>query len=478
MTTAVSPEVRRKLVTRGREDPNWWIRTVLGRRQWSKQDRIVESVRDHESTSVASGNSQGKTYVAADVVLWFLYNHRPSIVLTTAPTGRQVPKLLWKEIGVAHGSALYPLGGRLLTQELKLANNWFAMGFTTSHTKPDAFAGFHEAHILVVVDESCGVDQAIHDGIDGILASGHARLLQIGNPLDRNTPFGQSFRQPSVRKFRLGAFESPNFTTFGITLADIRSGEWQKKIDGQPLPFPQLVSPAWVRGKLEKWGEKSPSFTARVLGRFPDSSVDALFPGELIRLAQALILTPRETTPRIIGVDVARYGDDETVFMLRHGGRARCIYRSLDTKPNPMTTAGRVIFAAREHGASKIYVDATGVGGPLVDRLRELDLPGIQVEGVNFGAAPLDKERFADVRAECFWNVRERMTQGELDIDGEDQDLEAELSVLKTAFTSGGKIRIESKDAMRKRGIPSPNIADALAVSFADAFEPAPAQVW
>lgn len=451
---------------------------MLGRKQWSLQDRATESVRDNRITLVATGNALGKTYWGANIVLWFLYNHKPSIVLTTAPTGRQVPALLWKEIAVAHSSAPYPLGGRLLSSELQIDKNWFAMGFTTSRHSPNAFAGFHEANILVLVDESPGVDNSIHEGIDGVLASGNSKKAEIGNPLDRNTAFGRGFKLKSASKIRMGAFDSPNFTAFGITIADIRSGEWKRKIDGRPLPFPQLVSPAWVAEKFEKWGESSPAWVARVDGRFPDSNVDALFPGSLIRGAQALILTPLETTPKIIGVDVARYGDDETVFMLRHGGRCRCIYRSLDTKPNPMTTAGRLIIAAREHGASKLYIDATGLGGPLVDRLRELDLPGMTVEGVNFGAAAVDKEQFADARAECFWNVRERMNTLELDLDPSDQDLEAEMSVLKTQYTSGGKIRIESKDSMRKRGIKSPNIADALAVCFADAFEQPPAQMW
>jgi len=114
----------------------------------------------------------------------------------------------------------------------------------------------------------------------------------------------------------------------------------------------------------------------------------------------------------------------------------------------------------------------------VVDRLKELELAGIHVEGVNFGAAASDNEQFADCRSECFWNVRERLTKTELDLDPDDQDMEAELSTIRTQYTSGGKVKIESKDSMRKRGIPSPNIADALAVSFADAFEQAPAEIW
>lgn len=474
----LSTQERDQLVYRGHTDPLWWIDEVLGSPLWGLQKRAVTSVQKSKTTAIATGNSLGKTYVAARVVLWFLYNHRPSIVLTTAPTGRQVPALLWKEIHMAHAESRYPLGGRLLSQQLQLDKNWFALGFTTNANTPNSFAGFHEANVLAVVDESPGVSQSIHEGIDGILASGHARKLELGNPLDRNTPFGQSFRMPSVSKIRMGAFESPNFTEFGITLKDIRSGEWERKVDGRPMPWPKLVSPGWVREKWEKWGEKSAAWVARVLGQFPDSSPDAVFPGEFIRRAQELILTPRDTAQKILAVDVARFGDDETAFALRHGPRVRIVYRSLQSKPNTMATAGRAILAAREHGATKIYVDVVGMGGGVVDRLREINPDGIEIQGVNFGAQAKDSERYMNVRAECYWTVRERMERGQLDIDAQDQDLEAELSGIRSTNTSGGKIVIESKESMRKRGIPSPNLADAVAIAYADAFEPEPARVW
>jgi hypothetical protein len=483
VATALAPEVRRKLVTRGREDPNWFIRTALGRKQWSMQDRVVESVRDHKTTVVVSGNSLGKTYLASNVVLWFLLNHYPCIVLTTAPTGRQVPALLWKEIGIAHQRAPRPLGGRLLTQELKLAKNWFAMGFTASRHTPDSFAGFHEAHVLVVVDESNGVPESIHDGIDGILASGHARKLEIGNPLDPSSPFARSFRMPSASKFRLGAFDSPNFTEFGITVEDIRSGEWVRKVDGRPLPYPSLVNPEWVREKWEKWcgtrkeGEDDPRWVARVEGRFPSGGPDTMFPWSYISAAKERELAPRETTQKILAVDVARFGDDENVFLLRHGGKCRVVYASEDTKPDLMVTAGRAIVSAREHGASKIYIDSVGVGGGVLDRIRELRPAGIQAEGVVFGGTAMNEDEFYDVRGECYHAVRDMMLQGSIDIDSGDEELESELAGLKRVF-KGGRSGVESKDSMRKRGLKSPNRADALAIAFADAFEPEPAQVW
>jgi hypothetical protein len=142
-----------------------------------------------------------------------------------------------------------------------------------------------------------------------------------------------------------------------------------------------------------------------------------------------------------------------------------------------MATAGHVAKALRDIGAERglndwpdVVVDEDGVGGGVLDRLLELDMPAAGLKG---GTAPIDKERFVNKRAEWFWTLRERFENGEIDIDPDDDRLAAQLGAIKWKLTSRGQIQIESKDEMRKRGLPSPDRADALAYAFAYVDTPA-----
>jgi hypothetical protein len=146
-----------------------------------------------------------------------------------------------------------------------------------------------------------------------------------------------------------------------------------------------------------------------------------------------------------------------------------------------MTTAGHIARATRdiddEQGKNdwvRATIDVPGVGGGVVDRLAELELPVVPYNG---GEAPIDKERFVNARAEDYWMLRERFEQGEIDIDPDDDKLAAQLGSIKWGIDSRGRIKIESKDDMRKRGLPSPDRADAMAIAFAGRVNAAPMNV-
>ena len=126
-----------------------------------------------------------------------------------------------------------------------------------------------------------------------------------------------------------------------------------------------------------------------------------------------------------------------------------------------MVTAGHIAKAmrdiddeARKNDWVRAIIDVPGVRGGVVDRLAELELPVVPYTG---GEAPIDKERFVNARAEDYWTLRERFEQGEIDIDPHDDKLAAQLGSIKWGIDSRGRIKIESKDDMRKRGLPSPD---------------------
>ena len=455
---APTPDETRALLERARADPAWWVREVLGHDPWAQQVAILESVRDNRETAVKSCHGIGKSHVAAATALWWLYCHPGSLVLTTAPTDRQVRGILWKEIRTAHQRARWPLGGSLLSQELKLADDWFALGFTAPEYDPDRFQGWHSLYTLVVIDEASGVSDEINDAIDGVLTADESRLLMIGNPTNPSGRFAKAFKTPGIAKVSVSAFDTPNFTAFGITEDDVAAGTWQAKVPG-PLPRPYLVTPRWVADRYQRWGPASSMYGAKVRAEFPSAGTDTLIP---LHWIEAAVERPLErTAPCELGVDVARYGSDETVITARWGPVARTL-RVIPVS-DTMAVAGAVVLALRETGARVAKIDAVGIGAGVYDRLAELGEP---VEEMQSGARAHDPERFANSRAEWYWGLRERFEAGDIDLE-DDEVLVSQLADLRYKVNSRGQILIESKDDMKKRGVGSPDRADTLMLAFA-----------
>jgi hypothetical protein len=209
-----------------------------------------------------------------------------------------------------------------------------------------------------------------------------------------------------------------------------------------------------------------------VLGDFPEQASDALV--SLKDLREAVDREVATSGENALGVDVARFGDDSTVVYLREGQRARKV-GSLQGK-DLMQTVGLIVRCLDETKADKVRVDDIGLGGGVVDRLRELrDEKRISADviPINVGERPTvtDNEgsdaKFLNLRAQLNWGVRERFIAGEISID-DNQDLLAQASSIKYRYTSSAKIQIESKADMKKRGLPSPDDWDALVLAFAD----------
>jgi hypothetical protein len=432
------------------DDPVFYVREILGGDPWSKQEDVLYSIRDHRRTGVRSCHGVGKTKCAAWVALWFLITHPNSVVITTAPTWHQVENLLWREIRNAHALARMPLGGKCLTVKLDLDDKWFALGMSTD--KPERFQGFHaeSGDILLIVDEASGVAQDIYDAAEGFLTSEGSRLLLIGNPTQLSGEFYTAFRSPIYHKIHISAWDSPN----------LKAGK---------VIRPYLITPEWVEEKRIKWGEDSPMWYSRVMGEFPEQGEDTLIPLAWVEAAQNRYLDPAITEaackPGVtirLGVDVARFGSDASVIMVSAGPRVNIV--KVIRKQDTMAIAGAVIQAFRETGAHAANIDVIGIGAGVVDRLTEQHF---NVTGVNVGDRAVDNDRYINLRAELYWLLREEFRDAAIAIPP-DEDLAAELASMKYAFDSRGRIKIESKDDMRKRGISSPDRADAVMLARAE----------
>ena len=172
--------------------PDLWLQHVSREIPWEKQRAIMQAVVRYPRVAVASANSCGKTFIAARLAAWFLCLYRPAIVITTAPTDRQVSEILWREIRAfaakakAHG---HPLGGKLFqTCRWEFGEDHFAIGFSTNESDPAKFQGFHAPHVLVIADEAAGISEKIFEGITAVLKGAHSRLLAIGNPCPYSKP--------------------------------------------------------------------------------------------------------------------------------------------------------------------------------------------------------------------------------------------------------------------------------------------------
>lgn len=449
------------------QQPTDFIELAFNENLWSKQKEIVNSVRDNKYTSVRSCFDVGKSFVSARLALWFLYSFPNSKVITTAPTFRQVKDILWRELHSAKDKSRIQLGGQLNDTSLDVGSDWFAVGISTNDSTN--FQGYHAVYVLVIIDEAAGVEEQIFNASEGLLASDKARVLYIGNPTNTSGTFFNSFKLPQYSKIHISAFDTPNFTTFGITMDDIRNNTWAEKMTSE-LPAPYLVTPSWVYDKFLRWGEESPMFQSLVLGDFPQEGEDTLIPLRYIEQARLRTLDVLETDKEQSGLDVARFGSDKSVFAYRKGPKVLAMKERSHSET--MQTAQWAVDNVSLYPNSSLSVDVVGIGAGVYDRAKQLLVDKQTVNEVNVGLPARDSEQFANSRAELFWGLRERFIDGSIDLSSlpKDmyEDLASQLSNIKFKYTTKNQIQLESKEDMKKRGLPSPDKADSLALAFGE----------
>jgi hypothetical protein len=443
------------------EDPSAWVGERLREHFWSKQQEIAQSLVEHRMTAVHSANGVGKSFSASRFVGWWIDTYREDgFVVTSAPTNPQLSAILWREIRDMHGE--HKLIGRTT-----LDNNWYigrdklvAYGRKPADAVDEEkakaqFQGIHAKYVLIILDEAAGIPQWLWNAVPSLMTNQYARLLVIGNPDDPASEFARVCNPGSgYNVIHVSVFDTPAFT-----------GE-----EVPPELLDYLPNEIWVDERKKQWGVNSPYYQSRVLGLFPSIGLDTLISPALIREAQARELPGLEAGR--FGVDVADQGTDETVIYWNRGGVIRlaetltgdpCVWQGQDT----MRTVGRVKeqvveVAKREAGA---VVDGIGVGAGVVSRLREQDIPcsAFIASEKSTVMTPRGTPKFYNKRAERWWAVREMFEAGVLDIDPDDDVLASQLIAIKWDLDSSGRIKIESKDDMKKRlrgG--SPDRADAF----------------
>jgi hypothetical protein len=454
-------DYKRELLNRRacRQTPTAYAESRFPYKYWDIQREIIEACFKHKYVTVKSCHASGKTFLAATVVLVFMEGFVPCKVMTTATTNTQIETLLWAEINTQFGKAnpAYPWVWRCMNKGLKIAPDHFAVGFSSD--EEINFQGLHSENFLLVADEAAGIAQPIFDALKTLMTAQNSRMLLISNPDSLTGYFYRSHEMAHFKKFTISAFETPNFEHFGITMDDIRSGDWEEKIGNEPLPFPALLAPHWVAEVYTEIGEGTPYFIAKVFGEFPTGASDKLIPLDKITAAQKRKGSTHGSNQW--GFDVARKGRDTSVLRYRRGQRLEITkqFHQFDSV-KLVEWAGKIIHDVDP--SAPVAVDAVGLGGPIADMLRiQRKLTVFEYEG---NAKSADDD-CANQRSEFYWHLRKQFVTGK--IAGKiDEETKEELCAIDYKIQNG-KVRVLPKDMVKKEINRSPDKADGLMLCYA-----------
>lgn len=443
------------------DDPVSWVRLRLRQFAWSKQREILEAVRDYRRVAVKSAHGVGKSWTAAEVACWWLDTHPPgtAFVVTSAPTFPQVRAILWRYIRRMH--ALGGLPGRVNQTEWHLGDELVAFGRKPSDYNDSAFQGVHAPYVLVILDEAGGIQPNLWVAADALTTNDGCRLFVIGNPDNPASEFRRVCLPGSGwHVITISALESPNLTGEAVP-GDVAQA---------------LVSRLWVEEKAREWGEDNPLYRAKVLGEFTQDGEWQVVRSSDVAACRIPLDAPHPAellVPVQLGVDVGG-GGDETVVRERRGVAARREWRAHTDRPEMI--APMVVHAIRETGATLVNVDSIGVGFGVIGELRNNKaLRGVQVNGVNVGERASQPHRFANLRAELWWEVgrglSERRGWDLSEMENADTAV-AQLLEPRYDYDPTGRTRVEKKEEVIKRLGRSPDNADALLLSYFSAPRP------
>ena len=393
------------------------------------------SLREAIQIAVASGHGIGKSALVAWIILWFISTRPNPQIVVTANTQTQLNSKTWRELAKWHKLCLHSHWFKWTATKFLLRESpetSFAMAVPWSENKSEGFAGTHDENVLIIMDEASGIPDKIWEVASGAMTTPGAMWIAFGNPTMNTGRFRECFGKYKHRWVR---FQIDSRTA---KMADKR------------------ILQEWV----DDYGEDHDFVRVRVRGIFPRSSSNQLIPSDRVTAARNFTSVSWEHSPRIMGVDVAREGDDQSVIVIRQGNKVFPIRRY--RIPNLMQFSSVVAQAIKEERPDAVMIDGTGMGAGVVDRLRQL---GHNVINVMVGSkSVMAVEKYFNIRAELWGNMKDWLME-EVDLP-DDQELEDDLIGLEYGFDLNERIQLERKKDMKKRGLASPDSGDAVALTF------------
>jgi hypothetical protein len=430
-------------IAKYRPDPVAFCREILNVRPDPWQCEFLGAIAaGRRRISVRSGHGVGKSSAASWAMLWFLLTRYPVKVVVTAPTSAQLYDALFaelkrwiKELPPALSTLLEPKQERV---ELKPSpTEAFISARTSRAEQPEALQGIHSEHVMLVADEASGVPEAVFEAAAGSMSGHSAVTILLGNPVRSSGYFYDTHNR-------------------------LRGEWWTQRVSCVDSP---RVSKEYVAEMATRYGEESNAYRIRVLGEFPLADDDTMIPMDLIDGAVERDVASSPTAATVWGLDVARFGSDSSALCKRRTNVVTELrtWRNLDLMQLTGAVVAEYQAIAPGDRPTEILVDSIGLGAGVVDRLRELELP---VRGINVSESPAMGGTYRNLRAELWGRAKAWLERRDCRLP-KDERLISELATVRYSFTSSAKLQLESKDDIRRRGLPSPDLADAFVLTFA-----------
>ena len=409
------------------------------------QAEVLDMISTGErQISIRSGHGVGKTTLLAWTAIWFLMTRLGSKIVVTAPTSSQLMDALLPEMKSWIGQMPRDMRQLLTVKQdrIELApapERNFISARTSRAEQPDALQGVHAKNVLLVCDEASGIPDQVFDASGGSMSSDNAQMILAGNPVRSQGLFWKTHTLLGDRwkTFHVSCLDSPRVTR------------------------------DFIEEKSAEYGEDSNAYRVRVLGEFPLADDDTVIPVDLIDTAVGRDIDLDPLAEVIWGLDVARFGSDRSALCKRQGRVVTEPVQIFSGEHDLMAITGFVKAAydaaPADRKPAEIMVDAIGVGGGVCDRLMELGLPArsIMVSEVSSLAG-----NYHRLRDELWFKAKEYLAGRDVRLPT-DPVLTHELAVPRFGYTSAGKLKVESKQEMRRRGNRSPDAADAFVLTFA-----------
>lgn len=416
----------------GEEGPDAWQKEILVKT--GEMAAVGEPVR----IAVSSGHGPGKTALSSWLIHWFISTRSHPQGVVTANTRNQLVGKTWRELSKWHKMSMHRDMFEWTEGKFFLKSHpstWFFQNISWNKDRAEAFAGTHEKHVMMIFDEASLVADEIWEVAEGAMTTPGAMWFVFGNPTRNQGRFFECWNRFEHR-----------WTTFKV---DSRTA---KKADKRQLR-------QWV----EDYGEDSDFVRVRVRGEFPRASFIQFISAEAVFAAQRRKYTKAMVAiaPIQVAADVARYGDDKSVICVRQGQAVLEIkkFRELDT----ISFGNILIGVINRYAPHQVCCDSVGIGAGVIDYLRSR---GHMVLAVNAGSKSSQSDKYFNLRAEMWFKMREWLTDGQGSIP-EDEDLFKDLVSPQYSYSSKDALMLEKKDEMKMRGIDSPDVGDALAMTFA-----------
>lgn len=425
-------------------DPVLFVREVLGVDPDEWQIQFLNAIaRGDRKITVRSGHGVGKSTASSWAMLWFFLTRSPVKVVVTAPTSAQLFDALFAELKRWVNELPDLLQQMVTVKQDRVVFNaapdeMFISARTSRAEQPEALQGIHSDHVMLVADEASGVPEQVFEAAAGSMSGHSAVTLLLGNPTRSSGFFYDTHNRLASEwtVFKVGCQESPR------------------------------VSDEYVAEMASRYGEDSNAFRVRVLGEFPRSDDDTMIPMELIESARQRDVAGNPYADVIWGLDVARFGSDSSALTKRQGNiviETPRRWKNLDLMQLTGAVVAEYESLEEKDRPAEILVDSIGLGAGVVDRLIELGLPA---RGINVSESPSFGTKYRNLRAELWAKAKAWLERRDCFLPDDDQ-LVSELATVRYKFASNGKLQIESKEDLKKRGLKSPDVADSFVLTFA-----------